>query len=141
MKHTPGLRRALCVSHRPTLAEVLDPGDIFVDIGVGVDLGYNDVMTVASHDDLHEELSRSCAAFEQRILAFEELDPVDVPAYWLHSRRSPAEDPPVGGTGRKYGPPCVARRVVACPGGAGRAQARTGATTTKATSLASGSST
>ncbi len=53
----PGrLLSALSQSKRPRLADVLEPMDVFVDLVIGVDMGYSNVLLIQSHSDLSAKL-------------------------------------------------------------------------------------
>ena len=43
---------ALSQAERPTLADVLGQEDLFVDLVIGVDMGYSNVLLIQSHSDL-----------------------------------------------------------------------------------------
>lgn len=65
------LARSLCGTTRPSLAAVLRPGDVFIDLTVGADLGYYDSITIASHADLTARLHQLAADYDQRIAGYE----------------------------------------------------------------------
>ena len=50
------LLNALSQEERPRLADVLGPEDLFVDLVIGVDLGYSNVLLIQSHSDLSAKL-------------------------------------------------------------------------------------
>jgi len=52
------LVEALSQSERPRLADVLSPEDVFVDLVIGVDIGYSNVLLIQSHSDLSAKLAR-----------------------------------------------------------------------------------
>lgn len=56
---------------RPTLATLLPAGATFIDLGLGVDLGYNDYIVVASTDPIEPRLSPILEAAEQAIVEYE----------------------------------------------------------------------
>jgi hypothetical protein len=57
----------------PELEEVLQEDDIFVDLGIGVDLGYNDYFLVASKAPVEPVLIPIIEGAEAAILAYEGL--------------------------------------------------------------------
>ena len=65
------LMRSLSGAIRPSLATVLRPGDVFIDLTVGVDLGYYDSVTVASHEGLTARLRHLAEDYDQRIADYE----------------------------------------------------------------------
>lgn len=66
-----GLARSLSGATRPSLAAVLQPGDIFADLTIGVDLGYYDSITIAAHADLTTRLGHLEDDYDQRIASYE----------------------------------------------------------------------
>jgi hypothetical protein len=56
---------------RPTLATLLPAGATFIDLGLGVDLGYSDYIVVASTDPIERRLSPILEAAEQAIVEYE----------------------------------------------------------------------
>jgi hypothetical protein len=65
------LTRSLSGAARPSLAAVLRSGDVFTDLTVGVDLGYCDSITIASHADLTARLHHLAGDYDQRIADYE----------------------------------------------------------------------
>jgi hypothetical protein len=65
------LTRSLSGVIRPNLAAVLQPGDVFVDLTVGVDFGYCDSITIASHADLTTRLGHLTDDYDQRAARYE----------------------------------------------------------------------
>lgn len=65
------LARSLSGATRPSLAAVLQPEDVFIDLTVGVDLGYYDSITIASHADLTARLHHLADDYDQRIADYE----------------------------------------------------------------------
>lgn len=65
------LARSLSGATRPSLAAILRPGDVFIDLTVGVDLGYYDSITIASHADLTARLHHLAGDYDQRIAGYE----------------------------------------------------------------------
>ena len=65
------LTRSLSGATRPSLAAVLQSGDVFIDLTVGVDLGYGDSLTIASHADLTARLRHLADDYDQRIADYE----------------------------------------------------------------------
>jgi hypothetical protein len=47
---------ALSQRERPRLADVLGPDDLFVDLVIGVDMGYSNVLLIQSHSDVSAKL-------------------------------------------------------------------------------------
>jgi hypothetical protein len=47
---------ALVHGERPRLADVLGPEDLFVDLVIGVDMGYSNILLIQSHSDLSARL-------------------------------------------------------------------------------------
>lgn len=66
---------ALCASEPPDLEGMLGDGDVFVDLTIGVDLGYTDSLIVWSRDDLSERLARLAEEFEAAATAYESRVP------------------------------------------------------------------
>jgi hypothetical protein len=60
---------------RPELHELLRPDEIFVDITIGVDLGYHDSIMIASAEDHRPALQELVADLERRIETYEERVP------------------------------------------------------------------
>jgi hypothetical protein len=61
----------------PRLAEVLGPADVFVDICIGVDLGFADVLLIQSHNDLAVQLDPLVAEYNAAIETYEgEIDEI-----------------------------------------------------------------
>jgi hypothetical protein len=56
---------------RPTLATPLPAGATFIDLRLGVDLGYSDYIAVASTDPIERRLSPILEAAEQAIVEYE----------------------------------------------------------------------
>ena len=50
------LLNALSQGERPRLADLLGPEDLFVDLVIGVDMGYSNVLLIQSHSDLSAKL-------------------------------------------------------------------------------------
>jgi len=50
------LTEALRGERKPELAELLRPGEVFVDVVMGYDLGYPDSLLIASRDDISERI-------------------------------------------------------------------------------------
>ena len=65
------LTRSLSGAARPSLAAVLQSEDVFVDLTVGVDLGYCDSITIASRADLTARLRHLADDYHQRIADYE----------------------------------------------------------------------
>lgn len=65
------LARSLSGATTPSLAAVLRSGDVFIDLTIGVDLGYYDSITVASHADLTARLRHLADDYDQRIANYE----------------------------------------------------------------------
>jgi hypothetical protein len=65
------LTRSLSGTTRPSLAAVLRPKDVFIDLTVGVDLGYSDSITIASYSDLTVRLRHLADDYDQRIADYE----------------------------------------------------------------------
>ncbi len=55
----------------PTLSALLRPGELFVDLSLGIDLGYVDGLFVASHDDLDDVLTVQSAAYRNALSNYE----------------------------------------------------------------------
>ena len=55
----------------PGLPEVPEDGDVFVDLTIGVDLGYYDSILVASRHDLGPKLDQLGHEYEQRVAQYE----------------------------------------------------------------------
>jgi hypothetical protein len=55
----------------PRLEQVLEPGDRFFDLTIGVDLGYWDSLIVASKDDLSAEVAAAARRFERAVEHYE----------------------------------------------------------------------
>lgn len=53
------LLAGLTQADRPRLADLLGPEDVFVDLGIGVDIGYSNVLLIQSHSDLSAKLGQS----------------------------------------------------------------------------------
>ena len=62
---------ALRSPDQPTLATVLPARATFVDLGLGVDLGYNDYILAASADPIEPRLSPILEAAERAIVEYE----------------------------------------------------------------------
>lgn len=60
---------------KPSLDKVLTPGDVFVDITIGVDLGYYDSIIVKSRDRLKERIEQLAREYEEAIMAYEQSIP------------------------------------------------------------------
>lgn len=77
------LARSLSEASRPSLADVLRPGDVFIDLTVGVDLGYYDSITVASRADLTAPLRHLADDYDRRIADYEARAGAlpDIPAF------------------------------------------------------------
>lgn len=67
------LARSLSGPIRPSLAAVLRSGDVFIDLTVGVDLGYYDSIMIASHADLTARLRHLADDYDQRIADYEAM--------------------------------------------------------------------
>jgi hypothetical protein len=55
----------------PNLSELLGDGDLFIDLTIGVDLGYYDSLIVYSRADIAERLNRLAGEYEAAIAAYE----------------------------------------------------------------------
>lgn len=55
----------------PELADLLTDGDIFIDLTIGVDMGYLDSLIVYSRDDLSDRLDHLAREYEAAIEAYE----------------------------------------------------------------------
>jgi len=55
----------------PHLADLLEPGDRFVDLTIGVDLGHWDSLIIASRDDISEEVAALARLFERAVDRYE----------------------------------------------------------------------
>jgi hypothetical protein len=62
---------ALWAPEAPELSDLLGDGDLFVDLTLGVDLGYYDSLIVPSRDDITERLAHLAAEREAAIAAYE----------------------------------------------------------------------
>jgi hypothetical protein len=90
----PGPERFTALTHslsgraRPTLADVLRPGDVFADLTVGVDLGYYDSITIATHTDRAAHLHHLAADYGRRVSVYEaKADALpDIPAFLAATR-------------------------------------------------------
>ena len=72
---------ALRSPDRPTLATLLPARATFLDLGLGVDLGYNDYVLVASADPIEPRLSPILEAAERAIVEYESrISPFTSPA-------------------------------------------------------------
>lgn len=56
---------------RPELADLLEPGDVFADLTIGVDEPYTDSIIVVSHDDLTTRIGEVTAHAERRIAEYQ----------------------------------------------------------------------
>lgn len=77
------LKQSLSGPARPSLASVLRPGDMFVDLAVGVDLDYYDSITVAAHADRAAHLQYLADDYGRRVAEYEaKADGLpDIPAF------------------------------------------------------------
>jgi hypothetical protein len=55
----------------PRLEQVLEAGDRFFDLTIGIDLGYWDSLIVASKDDLSAEVAAAARRFERAVEHYE----------------------------------------------------------------------
>ena len=65
------LMQSLRGTARPSLASVLRPGDVFVDLTVGVDLGCYDSITIAAHADRAAHLQHLADDYGRRVAEYE----------------------------------------------------------------------
>lgn len=65
------LLMALRADTRPTMQDILKTGELFIDLLVGMDMGFFDAITVKSVVDITPRLNAVLADFRQAILAFE----------------------------------------------------------------------
>ncbi|WNV90016.1 hypothetical protein [Umezawaea sp. Da 62-37] len=75
------LVHALRTPTRPDLASVLAPGDVFVDLTIGVDEHYSDSIVVVSHDDLGARVAELTEDAERRIAGYDPAELADMPAF------------------------------------------------------------
>ncbi len=66
---------------RPELTDLLQPGDVFADLAIGVDEPYSDSIIVASHEDLTARLTEVVVHAERRIAEYEPAELADMPAF------------------------------------------------------------
>lgn len=55
----------------PALATLLGPGDLFIDLTIGVDLGHYDSLLIVSTDDLGDRLDRLAERCERAVALYE----------------------------------------------------------------------
>ncbi|MGX6447392.1 hypothetical protein ACVU7I_04905 [Patulibacter sp. S7RM1-6] len=66
---------ALRGPERPDLADLLGADDLFVDLTIGVDLGYHDSVIVHSRGDITERLTRLAREYEAAVTRYESRVP------------------------------------------------------------------
>ena len=61
----------LNTEQRPNLADFLKPGELFVDVGVGEDLGYYDYILIKSVSNIESKLQNLVQQYTQAITNYE----------------------------------------------------------------------
>lgn len=65
------LVNALQGAQAPRMSELISPGEIFIDLKIGVDLGYADVIVIQSPTDLQDRLETLTREYEEAVAAYE----------------------------------------------------------------------
>ncbi|MCT9935105.1 hypothetical protein N5079_33380 [Planotetraspora sp. A-T 1434] len=78
----------------PRLSNVLDGGEMLINVTIGMDVGTWSSVTVASPTDLQDQLDELSAAFEGRVTDYEKSVPAirDIPGFLSAMRRLAALD-------------------------------------------------
>ncbi|HEX6346605.1 hypothetical protein [Umezawaea sp.] len=66
---------------RPSLADLLQPGDVFADLTIGVDEPYSDSLIVVAHEDLTPRVTEVVLHAERRIAEYEPAGLADMSAF------------------------------------------------------------
>ena len=66
---------------RPELTDLLQPGDVFADLTIGVDEPYSDSLIVAAHEDLTARVTEVVVHAQRRIAEYDPAELADMSAF------------------------------------------------------------